>query len=150
MVSGQKVINTFNHEQVNVAGFDTRNQELAPYRRRRTGLRQLDGAHDRGDRLRQLRHRCRGGRHALHQGLADVGALASYLVFVRQAAMPINQFTQLGNFLLNALAGAERLFAAMDLKPEVDEGRVELVQTGDAAWAWKIPEGQGGRVRAPA
>ena len=31
----------------------------------------------------------------------------------------------------------------MDLKPEVDEGCVELVQTGDAAWAWKIPEGQG-------
>ena len=58
------------------------------------------------------------------KGLADVGALASYLVFVRQAAMPINQFTQLGNFLLNALAGAERLFAAMDLKPEVDEGTV--------------------------
>ena len=77
------------------------------------------------------------------KGLADVGALASYLVFVRQAAMPINQFTQLGNFLLNALAGAERLFAAMDLEPEVDEGCVELVQTGDAAWAWKIPEGQG-------
>ena len=25
------------------------------------------------------------------KGLADVGALASYLVFVRQAAMPINQ-----------------------------------------------------------
>ena len=77
------------------------------------------------------------------KGLADVGALASYLVFVRQAAMPINQFTQLGNFLLNALAGAERLFAAMDLEPEVNEGCVELVQTGDAAWAWKIPEGQG-------
>lgn len=45
--------------------------------------------------------------------------------------------------MLNALAGAERLFAAMDLEPEVDEGCVELVQTGDAAWAWKIPEGQG-------
>lgn len=77
------------------------------------------------------------------KGLADVGALASYLVFVRQAAMPINQFTQLGNFLLNALAGAERLFVAMDLKPEVDEGRVELVQTA-------MPRGRGRspRVRA--
>ena len=31
----------------------------------------------------------------------------------------------------------------MDLEPEVDEGCVQLVQTGDAAWAWKIPEGQG-------
>ena len=32
MVSGQKVIKVFNHEQANVAGFDARNQEL-----RRTG-----------------------------------------------------------------------------------------------------------------
>ena len=39
-----------------------------------------------------------------------MGSLASYLVFVRQAAMPINQFTQQGNFLLAALAGAERIF----------------------------------------
>ena len=120
MVSGQKVIKVFNREAANVAGFTCRNDEL-----RRTGTAAVAG-----------------GMLCI-KGLADVGALASYLVFVRQAAMPINQFTQLGNFLLNALAGAERLFAAMDLKSEVDEGCVELVQTGDAAWAWKIPEGQG-------
>ena len=120
MVSGQKVIKVFNREAANVAGFTCRNDEL-----RRTGTAAVAGG------------------ILCIKGLADVGALASYLVFVRQAAMPINQFTQLGNFLLNALAGAERLFAAMDLEPEVDEGCVELVQTGDAAWAWKIPEGQG-------
>ena len=50
-----------------------------------------------------------GGIMAM-QGLTDVGSLASYLVFVRQAAMPINQFTQQSNFLLAALAGAERVF----------------------------------------
>ena len=42
--------------------------------------------------------------------------------------MPINQLTQQGNFLLAALAGAERIFAVMDQKPEIDEGTVELVQ----------------------
>ena len=40
------------------------------------------------------------------RGTIDVGALASYLVFVRQSVMPINQFTQQTNFLLAALAGA--------------------------------------------
>ena len=40
-----------------------------------------------------------GGLLALH-GKADIGSLASYLVFVRQAALPINQFTQQSNFLL--------------------------------------------------
>lgn len=143
MVSGQKVIKVFNHEQANVAGFDTRNQEL-----RRTGGAAQAYANSMVPMTVVIGYAnyaivaVAGGMLCIN-GLADVGALASYLVFVRQAAMPINQFTQLGNFLLNALAGAERLFAAMDLTPEVDEGCVELVQTGDAAWAWKIPEGQG-------
>ena len=143
MVSGQKVIKVFNHEQANVAGFDARNQEL-----RRTGGAAQAYANSMVPMTVVIGYvnyaivAVAGGMLCI-KGLADVGALASYLVFVRQAAMPINQFTQLGNFLLNALAGAERLFAAMDLEPEVDEGCVELVQTGDAAWAWKIPEGQG-------
>ncbi len=143
MVSGQKVIKVFNHEQANVAGFDARNQEL-----RRTGGAAQAYANSMVPMTVVIGYAnyaivaVAGGILCI-KGLADVGALASYLVFVRQAAMPINQFTQLGNFLLNALAGAERLFAAMDFKPEVDEGCVELVQTGDAAWAWKIPKGQG-------
>ena len=142
-VSGQKVIKVFNHEQANVAGFDVRNQEL-----RRTGGAAQAYANSMVPMTVVIGYvnyaivAVAGGMLCIN-GLADVGALASYLVFVRQAAMPINQFTQLGNFLLNALAGAERLFAAMDLEPEVDEGCVELVQTGDAAWAWKILEGQG-------
>lgn len=143
MVSGQKVIKVFNHEQANVAGFDVRNQEL-----RRTGGAAQAYANSMVPMTVVIGYAnyaivaVAGGMLCIN-GLADVGALASYLVFVRQAAMPINQFTQLGNFLLNALAGAERLFAAMDLQPEVDEGCVELVQTGESAWAWKIPEGQG-------
>lgn len=143
MVSGQKVIKVFNHEQANVAGFDTRNQEL-----RRTGGAAQAYANSMVPMTVVIGYAnyaivaVAGGMLCIN-GLADVGALASYLVFVRQAAMPINQFTQLGNFLLNALAGAERLFAAMDMQPEVDEGCVELVQTGESAWAWKIPKGRG-------
>lgn len=143
MVSGQKVIKVFNREAANVAGFTCRNDELC-----RTGTAAVSYANSMVPMTVVIGYvnyaivAVAGGMLCI-KGLADVGALASYLVFVRQAAMPINQFTQLGNFLLNALAGAERLFAAMDLEPEVDEGCVELVQTGDAAWAWKIPEGQG-------
>ena len=143
MISGQKVVKVFNHEAANVAGFTARNDEL-----RRTGTAAVGYANSMVPMTVVIGYvnyaivAVAGGLLCIH-GLADVGALASYLVFVRQAAMPINQFTQLGNFLLNALAGAERLFAAMDLKPEIDEGRVTLVQTGEASWAWKIPEGQG-------
>ena len=82
-----------------------------------------------------------GGFMAM-KGMTDVGSLASYLVFVRQAAMPINQFTQQSNFLLAALAGAERVFEAMDQEPEVDEGKVRLVKEEGGGWAWQKPEGE--------
>ena len=68
-----------------------------------------------------------GGLMVLN-GQSDLGSLASYLVFVRQSAMPINQLTQQGNFLLVALAGAERIFRTMEEEPEVDRGAVELVR----------------------
>ena len=84
------------------------------------------------------------------RGLSDVGSLASYLVLVRQSAMPINQFTQQGNFLLAALAGAERIFSTMEEPAESDEGTVELVRVrpdengalilckeNTGHWAWK-------------
>ena len=81
-----------------------------------------------------------GGYMAM-KGLTDVGSLASYLVFVRQAAMPINQFTQQSNFLLAALAGAEQVFEAMDQPPETDEGQVRLVKEREGDWAWQKPDG---------
>lgn len=77
------------------------------------------------------------------KGLMDVGSLASYLVFVRQTCMPLNQVTQLSNFILSAIAGAERVFAVMETAPEVNEGKVELVPTGEDSWAWQIPCGMG-------
>ena len=82
-------------------------------------------------------------------GWSDLGSLASYLVFVRQTTLPINQLTQQGNFLLAALAGAERIFTVMEEKPEIDEGTVELVSVRENSdgtltecagstgrWAW--------------
>ena len=61
-------------------------------------------------------------------GRMDMGSLASYLVYVRQSAMPIDQFTQQLNFILSALSGAERIFEVMDEKPEIDEGKVTLCE----------------------
>ena len=93
-----------------------------------------------------------GGIMAL-KGMTDVGSLASYLVFVRQAAMPINQMTQQSNFLLAALAGAERVFEVLEQPPETDEGQVELVNVKEEGgtmtacaektgrWAWRRPDG---------
>ena len=143
MVSGQKVVKVFNHEAANMRAFDTRNEDL-----RRSGAFAQQYAATMVPATVCIGYAnyaivAVAGALLAVNGLVDVGALASYVVFVRQAAMPINQFTSLGNFLLNALAGAERLFAAMELEPEVDEGRVTLERTGGDSWAWRVPDGMG-------
>ena len=143
MVSGQKVVKVFNREADNVAEFTARNDAL---RQASTSAQSYAASMVPVTVCISYANYAivavAGGILAVY-GLADVGALASYLVFVRQAAMPINQFTQLGNFLLNALAGAERLFSAMELAPEEDAGAVALERTGEDSWAWRVPEGYG-------
>ena len=154
MVAGQKVVKVFNHEQGNLKGFIERNEAL-----RKAGTSAQSFAATMVPAVVTISYinyaiiAVLGGIMVLW-GWSDVASLASYLVFVRQAAMPINQFTQQGNFLLAALAGAERIFAAMREEPEVDAGRTTLVhvrknadgtiteqpERGDG-WAWKRPDG---------
>ena len=143
MVTGQKVVKVFNHEHANVSAFREKNERL-----RVAGTSAQSYAASMVPAVVSISYvnyaivAVLGGWMAL-TGQTDVGVLASYLVFVRQTAMPINQFTQQSNFLLSALAGAERVFAVMHEAPEVDDGRVTLVRTGEDAWAWKIPAGYG-------
>ena len=55
-----------------------------------------------------------------------MAVISAYLVYVRQSAMPLNQFTQQVNFILSALSGAESIFDMMDEAEEPDEGKVTL------------------------
>jgi ATP-binding cassette subfamily B protein len=82
-----------------------------------------------------------------------IGSLGVYLTYTKQVAQPINQVSQQVVTLLSAVAGAERIFAVMDSKPEVDEGKVTMVPVNDKGqeindWltctgeAWKTPEGK--------
>ena len=74
------------------------------------------------------------------QGAFDVGSLASYLQFSRQIGQPINQITNQMNNIYAAVAGAERIFAMMDERSEVDEGGVTLARRTHG-WAWVFPDG---------
>ena len=127
MVSGQKVVKVFNHEQASLQEFLEKNEKL-----RKEGTGAQSYAATMVPVVVSISYinyaivAVLGGILAM-RGMADVGSLASYLVFVRQAALPINQFTQQRNFLLSAHAGAERVFDVMILDPEVDEGYVTLV-----------------------
>lgn len=142
MVAGQKVVKVFNHESENLRRFSEKNEAL---RRAGTGAQAYAATMIPAvvsiSYINYAIVAALGGYMAM-KGMTDVGSLASYLVFVRQAALPINQFTQQSNFLLAALAGAERVFDAMSQKPEVDEGKTQLVKQGAGVWAWQKPDGQ--------
>ena len=148
MTAGQKVVKVFNHEGASLEAFQTKNEAL---RQAGTGAQAYAATMIPAvvsiSYINYAIVAVLGGVMAM-RGLTDVGSLASYLVFVRQAAMPINQFTQQSNFILAALAGAERVFEVMDLSPEVDEGTVELVPSGDGGgWSWRRPDGSSAPLR---
>ena len=154
MVNGQKVVKVFNHEEENLSKFLEKNERL-----RKAGTGAQSYASTMIPAIVTISYinyaivAVLGGILAIN-GKTDIGSLASYLVFVRQAAMPINQFTQQSNFMLAALAGAERIFKTMDLEPETDEGDTELVNVSvdedgtirereekTGKWAWRGKDG---------
>ncbi|WP_294143923.1 ABC transporter ATP-binding protein [uncultured Clostridium sp.] len=160
MTAGQKVVKVFNHEGENIEQFRQKNGKL-----RRAAVSALTYSGTMIPMVVSISYinytivTMIGAFMAL-KGWTDIGSLASYLVFVRQTAMPINQFTMQSNFLLAALAGAERVFETMEEEPETDEGKVTLVyaeETEDGSlkecgrktgiWAWKAEDGALTRLR---
>ena len=76
------------------------------------------------------------GTTLIIKGLMDIGTLAAYLQYSKQIARPINMISQQVTGVLNALAGAERIFDLMDTPVEVDEGKYTLEMVGKEEWAW--------------
>ncbi len=153
MMAGQKVEKVFNHEAKDFERFCEMNESL-----RKESTHALTFAGRMVPTIVTLSYfnyavsACVGGLMTI-KGLLDLGSLSAYLVYVRQSAMPLNQFTQQVNFLLSALSGAERIFEMMDEEPEIDEGTVTLCnavripggglkECGERTglFAWKVPE----------
>ena len=126
MVDGIKVVKVFNHEKQSIEGFDQHNGKLQD-----AATNALTFSGRTIPTVVSLSYfnyalvTCLGGFLTIY-GLMDLGSLSSYLVFVRQTAQPVNQFTQQLNFMLAALAGAERIFAVMEEKEEINQGTVSL------------------------
>ena len=94
-------------------------------------------------------------------GLAGVtiGTVIAFLGLNKSFTNPITQVSQQANFVVNAVAGAQRVFDVMDQEPEKDEGYVELVNAvidpdgtiresseRTNVWAWKHPHKADGTV----
>lgn len=158
MMAGQKVEKVFNHEEKDFQTFCEMNESL-----RKESSNALTFAGLMVPTIVSLSYvnyavsACVGGLFTVF-GMLDIGSLASYLVYVRQSAMPLNQFTQQVNFLLSALSGAERIFDMMEEAPEIDQGDITLCNveaeqgilrecsrhTGQ--FAWKVPGKEGANL----
>lgn len=149
MVAGQKVEKVFNHEKQDFEEFCRRNEAL-----REASTKALTYSGMMVPAIVSLSYinyavsACVGGLFVL-QGWLDLGSLSSYLVYVRQSAMPFNQFTQQVNFLLAALAGAERIFDMMEMEPESDKGSVHLKDKGGRQFVWEVPQENGSVQEIP-
>ena len=89
-------------------------------------------------------------------GLMDIGTIAAFLQYTRQFTNPLTQIAQQFNGILNALAGAERIFDLIDETPEIDNGKVTLTcakkhadgsleacEEYTGVWAWRCPQADG-------
>ncbi len=164
MIEGQKVVKVFCHEEKSKETFGDLNREL--YRassRANTFANILMPIMNNLSYIHYALTAIFGSIMAIYSQQTDLGifslglgALVSFLQYTRSFAQPITQVSQQFNIILNALAGAERIFALLDEEPEVDDGYVTLVnasvdgdgnvqesETRTGIWAWKHPHGDG-------
>ena len=152
MMEGQKVVKVFCHEEKSKQQFDKINNALYESANNANKFANiLMPTNAQIGNISYVLCAIVGGILALNQiGGFTLGKLASFLTFNKSFNMPINQVSQQLNSIVMALAGAERIFALLDEKPEVDEGYVTLVNAekinGElrettkqhtGCWAWK-------------
>lgn len=158
MMTGQKVVKVFCHEDKAVEQFEAINEELRSntYDANRIGniVMPVNG------NLGHLSYVLMGVLGAAlilngHSGMT-LGTLVAFLTLNKSFARPIASISQQINSVLNASVGADRIFRILDEKPEIDDGSIRLVNAKrgedgllhpcvehSGTWAWMIPSDDG-------
>ena len=162
MITGQKVVKVFNHENTCKEEFDKLNEELCQNAYTAGKLTNLMGPLN--NNLGYIQYAILaivGGLIVVGSNgqLLTLGNLMTFMLLSRSFNMPISQVSNQINAIVMALAGAERVFEMMDEEPEVDDGYVTLVnaridENGNITecaertghWAWKHPHQAEGTV----
>ena len=128
MMTGQKVVKVFNHEDEAVRDFDVKNKALFDSAYNANKFANILGpvSMQLGNVSYVLCAAAGGAMALFGTGSLTVGKLASFLTFNKSFNMPINQISMQFNSVLMALAGAERIFELIDSEPETDDGYVTL------------------------
>ena len=156
MVEGQKVVKVFCHEEKSKEHFSEINEELFEAASAANTFASVMGPVTNNFSYINYALTATAGAALAVSGVMDIGSVASFLQYTRSFFQPITQISQQFNSILNALAGAERIFALIDEKPEYDEGKVSLVyatknddgsisesETRTGIWAWKVSDENG-------
>ena len=163
MMSGQKVIKAFVHEAASIEAFDQINEQLfqSSYLANRFSNVLMPILGNLGN-VSFVLTSIAGGFMALNGvGGLTIGGLMSFLQLNRSFIGPIAQVSQQLNFVLMASAGADRIFNLLDEEPEVNQGKITLVNVEEVdgklvvtdqktnCWAWKHPRPQGQHELVP-
>ncbi len=166
MVNGQKVVKVFCHEEQAKEGFDKVNDEL--YENAATANTYVNILMPIMNNIGFLLYvviAIAGGALGIAgvtnmslRGISTMtlGSIASFLQLSRSFVNPIAQISNQFNFLVMALAGAERIFTLLDEEVEQDGGtatmvRIRFDEEGNMVecpertkhWAWKVPHEDG-------
>ena len=165
MMTGQKVVKVFCHEEMSIEEFDRINNALYEDSFRANAYANILGPifNNIGNIL-YVATALIGGvlllsgvKNLSLSGLAlDITVLVPFLNMVKQFTGNCNQLSQQINAIVMASAGAARVFSLIDEKPETDDGYVTLVNADIAEdgsisessertgrWAWRHPHGDG-------
>ena len=127
-ISGQKVIKTFNHENVCGDEFQLLNEDLRNKQFKSQFYGGIMGPVMGNTSQISYSATIGVGGILMCFGMLDPGALTVFAGYSKQFSMPINNISQQTATIFSALAGAERVFAVMDEIPEPQdiEDSVEL------------------------
>lgn len=156
MIEGQKVVKVFCHEDVVKEHFTQLNETLCDAASNAGTFSNIMGPISNNMGHISYAVTATVGAAMAIFGILDLGTIGSFLQYTRSFNQPISMLSQQFNILLSALAGAERIFAVIDEKPETDDGYVTLVnarrrpdgsleetEEHTGLWAWRHPHGDG-------
>ncbi len=165
MMTGQKVIKVFCHEEAAKADFDKVNSEI--FYNARNGNRFANILMPLLGNVGNVMYvvvalvggalMLSGAPNLSISGMAfSISIVVPFLNMTKQFAGSIGQVSNQINMVIMGLAGAHRIFALLDEEPETDEGYVTLVNAKENAdgtmseceertnvWAWKHPHHDG-------
>lgn len=78
----------------------------------------------------------------LNGSVLTLGTLVSFLTLHKNFVRPVSQISSEINSLVMASAGTDRVYALLDEESEIDEGTVTLEKSGKGNWLWKTEEGE--------